>query len=121
MILKTGLQHITLKQALNAASSRFRDHMPMPSRAMTFNDFVEAAYKLKSELGISQNSWGRACVVLTRVGAAMCLLLADQAAQRSKDRVKNPAAYFNAMINRARVGELHLHKSIFGLLKREEA
>ena len=119
MILKTGLQHVTLKQALNAASSRFRDHMPMPSRAMTFNDFVEAAYKLKSELGISQNSWGRACVTLTRVGAAMCLLLADQAAQRKDDPVRNPPAYFNAMITRATKGELHLHKSVFGLMKRE--
>ena len=30
-----------------------------------------------------------------------------------------PAAYFNAMISRAEKGELHLHKSVFGLLKRE--
>ena len=120
MILKTGLQHITMKQALNAASSRFKAHMPMEPRPMNFNDFVEAAYKLKSELGISQSHWGRACVELTRVGAAMCLLLTDQAAQREDDPVKKPAAYFNAMIGRARAGELYLHKSIFGLLKREE-
>ena len=121
MILKTGLQHITMKQALNAASSRFRDHMPMEQRPMNWYDFVDAAYKLKSDLGISQNNWGKACVTLTRVGAAICLLLTDQAAQRSEDKVHNPAAYFNAMIGRARAGELHLQKSIFGLLKREES
>ena len=28
LILKTGLQHITLKQALNAASNEFKAHMP---------------------------------------------------------------------------------------------
>ena len=32
-----------------------------------------------------------------------------------------PAAYFNAMINKALAGELHLHKSVFGLLKQEES
>ena len=121
MILRTGLQHITMKQALNAASSRFREHMPMEQRPMNWYDFVDAAYRLKSDLGISQNNWGQACVTLTRVGAAICLILTDQAAQRSEDKVHNPAAYFNAMIGRARAGELRLHKSIFGLLKREEA
>ena len=121
MILKTGLQHVTIKQALIAASSRFREYMPMEQRPMTWNDFTEAAFRLKSTLGISQNAWGNACITLTRIGAVICLILTDQAAQRSEDKVRNPAAYFNAMINRARLGELHLHKSIFGLLKREEA
>ena len=114
-----GLEHITLKQALNAASSRFLDHMPMQKRPMNWNDFVEAAYKLKDLLGVSQQSWSRACVTLSRGGAAICLLLTDQAAQRDNDPVRKPAAYFNAMISRAEKGELHLHKSVFGLLKRE--
>ena len=87
---------------------------------MDWNDFVEAAYALKAELGISQNSWGHACLTLSRFGAAICLLLTDQAAQREEDPVRKPAAYFNAMITRAKSGELHLHKSIFGLLKQEE-
>ena len=50
----------------------------------------------------------------------MCLLLTDQAAHREEDPVRKPAAYFNAMITRAKNGELHLHKSIFGLLNKEE-
>ena len=119
LILSTGLQHITLKQALNAASSRFRDHMPMEHRPMNWNDFVEAAYKLKSSLFISQNSWANACTVLGRNGAAICLLLTDQAQQRDHKPVQKTGAYFNAMINRAKEGELHLHNSVFGILKRE--
>lgn len=119
LVLKTGLQHITLKQALNAASSRFKDQMPLEPRPMNWNDFVEAAYKLKSELDIGQKSWANACVTLGRSGAAICLLLTDQAAQREDNRVMKPAAYFNAMIARAKTGELNLHKSIFGILKRE--
>ncbi|MCP4933907.1 MAG: hypothetical protein GY927_06790, partial [bacterium] len=66
------------------------------------------------------NSWSHACVTLGRTGAAICLLLTDQACMRADDPVKNPAGYFNAMINRAKSGDLHLHKSIFGILKREE-
>ena len=121
LILKTGLQHITLKQALNAASDRFKDHMPLEPRPMNWNDFVEAAYSLKGDLHISQNSWSHACVTLGRTGAAICLLLTDQATTRADDPVTKPAGYFNAMINRAKTGELHLHNSIFGILKKEDS
>ncbi len=118
-ILKTGLQHITLKQALNAASERFKDHMPLEPRPMEWRDFVEAAYKIKGELFISQQSWANACSVLGRGGAAICVLLTDQAVQREENRVMKPAAYFNAMIGRAKLGDLKLHQSVFGILKRD--
>lgn len=119
LLLKAGLQHITVKQLLNAASPRFRDHIPLEPRPMNFDDVVSAAYALRPALHISQKSWVEACQVLTRYGAAICLLLTDQAAQREDSPVRRPAAYFNAMIARARAGELHLHKSVFGILKRE--
>lgn len=116
----TGLRHITLKQALNAASERFRAHIPLHPRAMNWHDLVEAAYRLRPELHISQKSWGEACITIGREGTAICLLLTDQAMQREGDPVRNPGAYFRAMINRARAGELHLHNSVFGILKRGE-
>lgn len=119
ILLKSGLQHITVKQLLNAASPRFKDRIPLEPRAMNFDDVVTAAYALRPELHISQKSWVNACQTLTRYGAAICLLLTDQAAQREENPVRKPAAYFNAMIARARAGELHLHKSVFGILKRE--
>ncbi len=119
LILQTGLQHITLKQALNASSEKFRDHMPMEFRPMNWNDFVSAAYAMKGELFISQASWARACGLLGRTGAAICLLLTDKAQQRENKPVQKTGAYFNAMINRAKGGELHLHNSIFGILQKE--
>jgi hypothetical protein len=111
---------VTLKQALNAASGRFREHLPLNSAALSWTDMAEAAWKLRPELHISQQNWAEACQLLGRTGATVCLILTDQAAQRDKDRVMKPGAYFRAMINKARIGELHLHKSIFGILKREE-
>lgn len=117
---KAGLQHISGKQLLNAASSRFKDHIPMHDRALNFEDIVEAAYRMRKMLHINNGSWIRACETLTKYGAAVCLLLTDQATQREENPVRVPAAYFNAMISKARAGELRLHKSVFGLLKRED-
>ena len=119
LIHKTGLQHVTLKQLLNVSSSRFKDHLPIAARPMNHGDFIEAAYQLKGQLGISQNSWGYACMTLGRIGAAVCVILTDQANLREENRVMKPGAYFNAMISRAKVGELKLQQSVMGHLKRE--
>lgn len=118
-ISDTGIQHITIQQALGAASGRFLENMPISKQPVSWADIVEAAYRLRRELGISQRFWGEACVVMGRTGAAISVLLTDHAMQRGHNRVRKPAGYFQAMVNRATVGELHLHKSIFGILSRE--
>ena len=116
-VLQAGLQHITLKQAHNAASERFKAHIPMEPRPMNFDDMVVAAYKLKSDLRISQQSWAEACVTLGKAGAAVCLLITDRGTLRENNPVTNPAAYFASMIARGKRGELKLQNTIFGLLK----
>jgi replication initiation protein RepC len=118
-ILSTGLQHVTLKQLLNISSERLKGELPMEPRPMNANDFVEAAYRLNRTLGISQSSWGHACMTLSRTGAAVCVILTDQANLREENRVMKPGAYFNAMVNRAKSGELKLHKSVMGKLRRD--
>tara|TARA_R110001592_G_scaffold31482_1_gene110959 strand:+ start:34102 stop:35505 length:1404 start_codon:yes stop_codon:yes gene_type:complete len=118
-ILSTGLQHVTLKQLLNISSERLKAELPMEPRPMNANDFIEAAYRLNRTLGISQSSWGHACMTLSRVGAAVCVILTDQANLREENRVMKPGAYFNAMVNRAKSGELKLHKSVMGKLRRD--
>lgn len=117
---RTGLEHISLKQALNAASERFRAHLPIEPRPLTWSDLVEAAYGLRRELHISQPNWADACATLGRNGAAVCLLLTDRATQREPDPVLKPGAYFRAMIHRAKTGELRLQASVLGLLVREK-
>lgn len=119
LIHQTGLQHVSLKQLLNVASDRFKEHLPLARRAMNHNDFVEAAYQLKNKLYINQGSWARACLTLGRIGAAVCVILTDRAALREENPVRSPGAYFNAMITRAKSGDLKLQKSVMGHLKRE--
>jgi len=118
-ILSTGLQHVTLKQLLNISSDRLKSQLPMAPRPMNANDFIEASYGLIKTLGISQNSWGHACLTLGRIGAAVCVILTDRANLREENRVRKPGAYFNAMVNRAKTGDLKLHKSVMGHLKRD--
>ena len=118
LVLATGLQHITLKQTLQASSDRFREYLPIDSRPLSWADVTEAAYRLRSRLRISQSSWSEACELLGRNGAAVCVVLTDQAMHRAEDPVTKPAGYFRAMVNRAGGGRLRLHASILGLIKR---
>lgn len=115
-ILATGLQHITLRQVLQAASSQIWENLPHHRRPMNWNDVVEAAYRRRQQLDISQQSWGEACSRLGRIGAAICLLITDQASDREVDPVRNAAAYFNGMLKRFDAGELRLNHSICGLI-----
>lgn len=111
----SGIDHVKLKMAIETSSERFQAHLPFDP---TWPDVIEAAYRLRNDLGISQASWGRGCELLGRTGAALCVLITDRARDRDTDPVRSPAAYFNGMLKRAADGELHLHKSIFGLLER---
>ncbi len=119
LVLQTGLQHVTLKQLLNVATPRFRSYIPIEGRALNVGDIIEAAYQLREHLEISQKSWAEACKLLGRMGAATCVILTDQGTTREEDPVKKPGAYFRSMMNRARSGELKLHQSVMGHLKKE--
>jgi replication initiation protein RepC len=115
-----GLAHVTWKQVLNAASDRFRAHIPVHGRPLDWKDLVDAATALSPELGISKSAWNEACTVLGTTGAALCVLITDHAALRPKDRVRNPGGYLRAMTRKAQHGELHLHRTIFGILSKNK-
>jgi hypothetical protein len=116
--LASGLDHVTWKQVLNAASDRFRAHIPVHNRPLDWKDLVDAAWALLPELGISKSAWVEACAVLGTTGAALCVLITDHAALREKDGVRNPGGYLRSMTRKAQRGELHLHRSIFGILSK---
>ena len=90
-----GVQHVKLRVAVHAASQRFRDHLPVDPQ---WRDIVEAAAKIRVKLDISQKSWGEACQLLGRNGAALCILATDQGRLRTENHVRQPAAYFRGML-----------------------
>jgi hypothetical protein len=46
------------------------------------------------------------------------VVLSGHAVQRKGSLVRKPNGYFRSMLRKAERGELHLHKSVFGILKR---
>lgn len=117
----SGAGKISLNQILNASSSRFREYLPHTLNTVNEYHLVDAADRLRTTLEISKGSWSRACQTMGRVGAAICLMLTDQAALREINPARIPGAYFNALIKRSQSGELNLKPAIFALLKRQES
>ena len=69
--------------------------------------------KLKKAQCASEKELGSG-MQLGRNGAALCVLVTDQASLRNENRARQPAAYFAGLIGRARTSELSIHKSVFG-------
>jgi replication initiation protein RepC len=117
-----GLEHLTWKQIMLAASDRFMDRLVCQTagmhRPVLAGDCVRAAYGLTGYLGISHALWAEACAMLGEQAAAVCVVLIDHAMHRQDNPVRKPNGYFRSMLRKAERGELHLHKSIFGILKR---
>jgi len=115
-----GMGHISWKMMVNSCSERFKDHIPLHNRALSWADLVEAANALLPTLGINRTAWWDACDVLGREGAAICIMIIDQKAQDPQNPVRNPGGYLRKMVFRAKTGDLNLQGSVFGLLKRGE-
>ncbi len=116
----TGIEHISLKNLLSAASEEFRDHIPIHDRAIAPADFVHAAGMMCHELGINRHAWLEAIAEIGRLPAAVCVLIADKNQYNSDNPVRNPGGFLRGMIAAAKDGELQLHRSIFGILEREK-
>ncbi len=112
---------ISWKQVLWACSDRFKEKFPLEraGKSLGWPDVVDAAYLMLDELKINKSAWWEACQVLGRDGAALCVMIIDQKVQDPDKAIRNPGGYLRAMTARAKKGELNLHGSIFGLLKRE--
>lgn len=108
----TGADRVGVGRIVAAASLRFRGHLP-PRVTPTPADIVAAALCVGAELGISRSAWSEACQIVGAYPAALCVLIADRA---THDRgIASPGGYFRSMVRRAPQGELHIHRSIYGL------
>ena len=76
-------------------------------------EIVEAADWLRDELGISKSIWGDACLAMGREQAAIAVAIVS--AKPSNHFRGSPGAYFHGMVKKAKVGELHLARTIWGM------
>ena len=79
-------------------------------------EIVDAADWLRDELGISKSIWGDACVVMGREQAAVAVAIVS--AKPPCHFRDSPGAYFHGMVSRAKAGELHLARTIWGMRAR---
>jgi replication initiation protein RepC len=79
----------------------------------TWPELVDAAAFLRSDLGVSKSLWGAACLAMGREKAAIAIAIVS---------TKDPAhfrttagGYFHGMVTKAKAGELHLDRTLWGL------
>ncbi len=81
----------------------------------TWAQIVDAADWVRSDLGISRHAWIEACMTMGRCNAATAVaVIAAKAAE-----IRSAGGYLRALTARARQGNLHLARSVYGLAERQ--
>ena len=106
---------INLSQVFSIATDSFISFLPK-DRELLWDDIVHvASYYGQQGLGIHQSAWAEACTTMGRVKAALCVIIADKRTQMHQ--VTSAGGFLRGCSNKAKQGELHLEKSIYGLMK----
>jgi len=79
----------------------------------TWPEVVDAAAGLRNELGVSQSLWGEACLAMGREEAAIAMAIVS--AKPEGHFRSSPGGYFHGMVAKAKAGDLHLERTIWGL------
>lgn len=108
---------ITIRQII-AAAPKLENHLDH-RRARSehkWPEIVDAARCLLHPLGINQSLWGEACHMMTREGAAVAIAIIS--AKYDLGEVDVPGGYLRGIIDKAKIGQANLERSIWGLIKR---
>ncbi len=114
------LEHISLPMALNAAPAEWHVGMELYGRA-DWLAFSNVGYERAMALGIAPSAWAQAQASIGKVGAALLVMIADADCQERGGKIRNAGAWVRRMSERAELGTVQLHRSVFGLLHREPA
>ena len=106
--VSTGAEHVTPEMVHAAAGPVFRSLVGDPA-CLSIVNVIGIADQIRPEIGISPHAWADAREIMGDWAAALCVVLAEV-------RARNPGGYLREMTARARSGDLHLHKSFFGIL-----
>ncbi|MBO0737950.1 MAG: hypothetical protein J2P48_15480 [Alphaproteobacteria bacterium] len=79
----------------------------------TWPDIIEAADWLRQDLGVSKSLWGDACLTMGRELAAASLAVVST--KNDEHFRTSPGGYFHGMVAKAKVGELHLERTLWAL------
>jgi len=83
------------------------------NQAPSWPEVVDAADWLRNEMGISKFVWGDACLAMGREQAAIAVAIVS--AKPPTHFRGSPGGYFHGMVSKAKAGELHLARTIWGM------
>lgn len=115
----TGGEHLSLRQVVQAASEELTSLIRPTGRKLSISDVVDAAAQYCHFLGIHKSAWANACSVMGREDAAICIVMIDRNRTHPVTPIVSPGGALRSLTDRAQIGELHLHRSIFGILDRD--
>ena len=119
----TGIQHITFDQVL-AVCSRLMLQMITEEAGqggLSWAALDRAATKAAAYLGVSPALWTSLRAEIGPAAASVCIVITERRITDPVRPVENPGGFVRGMHERARKGKLHLHKSIFGLVKSDQS
>jgi replication initiation protein RepC len=114
-----GLEHITYDQVLDVASDEFVEHIKPSAASDPYADLVRAAIARCPELGIGRFAWLKSTAVMGEIAAAVAVIIIDRNRTHPLIPVVNPGGVLRGMADKAKAGDLHLHRSIYAILKRD--
>jgi hypothetical protein len=91
-------------------------------RTNNWHDIVNKMQERAIMLDIDQASWTQACSTLGRTSAAICaIILENRLSRQDASHVRNPRAYFNALIHRGLQDKLDMTASLRGIARRKSS
>ncbi|WP_108817340.1 plasmid replication protein RepC [Pseudovibrio sp. Alg231-02] len=120
VLLSSGIEHITLKQVLACASPMLRDMIRNASKSggADWDSVIQAATLAAGYLGISKSAWQEVCSKLGSSAAATLIVIAERRSTDPATTINSYGGFVRGCLAKAKAGDLHLQKSVFGLLSK---
>jgi replication initiation protein RepC len=106
-----GTVHGIRPDELVRLAPRLRSYLRRPNP--TWPEVIDAADWLRHDLEVSKSLWGDACLTMGRDLAAVALAIVST--KQPEHFRTTPGGYFHGMIQKAKVGELHLERTVWAL------
>ncbi|WP_228873751.1 plasmid replication protein RepC [Roseibium aggregatum] len=115
----TGIEHIRFDQVTDVASDLMRELIAEEAGQgrENWSALDRAAATAAAWIGVSPSLWATMRAQIGPAAAAVSVVLVERRMTDPDNPVSKPGGYLRGMLAKAGRGQLHLHKSIFGLSK----
>src|SRR5215472_4537153 len=111
-----GTVHGIRPDELVKLAPRLKSYLLRPNPS--WPEIIDAADWLRHDLEVSKSLWGDACITLGRDLAAVALAIVST--KQPEHFRTTPGGYFHGMVQKAKVGELHLERTLWALRRAAE-